>query len=326
MEQRKIVFALNVLTTRSILLAKALGAKLCLIRSSPPYIDLAAKINDQLETVKPHSVVVQLPTGPLLLSVLMMKSFKKGFKLIADVHTGFLTAQFEFSKHGILNAPFKGLLEYVDVILLHNETNYFLLPKKLAPKATVLYDPFYTLQELVKDTDCKMDLGLDEYALFPASWHPDEPINDLIHMWDSLQISIPLVVTGRPPPRILASIRRLGIGKNVFFTGYLDYGAYLGILLNSKFVLSATTSDLDAQCSSFEALACGKPILASNTLALKSVLGDSAVYFDVHQPSSLLDAENVLLSNYQFYRSKVQDKAVELERQIKKTIQEIHDK
>ena len=318
------MFALNALSTRSIWLAKALGAELCLLRSTPPYIDLPAKINDQLKIVKPHSVVVQLPTGPLLLSVLMMKTFKKDFKLIADVHTGFLTARCALSKHDILNTPFKGFLNYVDVILLHNETNYHLLPKAMVSKATVLYDPFFAARDMIKETSYKTNLGLNEYALFPASWHPDEPIGDLVKMWVSLKISIPLVVTGRPRLHILDSIQNFGNIENIKFTGYLDYESYLMTLSKSKIVLSITTSNLDAQCSSFEALAFGKPILASNTLALMSILKDSAIYFNLGNPSSLFNGISLILSNYQTYVNKVQSRASKLEEQIRRTLQKIN--
>jgi len=306
-------------------LARALNAKLYLLRSKPPYLDLASKIVNTINEGV-DALIVQLPTGPLLLASILSKNLVKNVdvKVVADAHTGFLTTRFnlKFQKHFVLNYPFKLLLSYTDLILVHNETNYKLLPRRLYSKTLVLYDPFYVIEGFFSKERCE-DLKLrgflkkGEYAMYPASWHPDEPIEFLVEAWASSSIPIPLVISGRPRQQILRRIGEHLQTHKIILSGYIeDYGKYLCLLSRALFVVSATTSNFDMQCSAYEALALGKPIAASNGFAIRSVLRDAPVYFN-YDKESLHKAVSSLLKNYDY----VLDRTIMLAKSLKEKIE-----
>jgi len=305
------------------LLARALNARLYLLKSKPPYFDLTPKvvsiINEGIDTL-----IIQLPTGPLLFSSVLSKNLAKNsdIKIVADTHTGFLTAEFKLriSKHSILNAPFKTFLHYVDRIIIHNETNYKLMPSKFHFKALVLYDPFYVIKEFFDEKNCGNFELNREYAVYPASWHPDEPIEFLVEAWTRSNTPIPLVITGSPRQQILKKIWKHVQTRKIILSGYIeDYRKYLCLLSGALFIVSATTSNFDMQCSAYEALALGKPLVASNRSAIRSVLRDIPVYFD-YDKESLHKAVSDLLKDYDRVLNRTCTFAKELEERIKHQI------
>ena len=90
------------------------------------------------------------------------------------------------------------------------------------------------------------------------------------------------------------------------------------VLTKSTLIISASSSQLDTQASAYEALAFKKPVVASNILALKLILRDSASYFDIDNPRSLRDAIIDVLNDYEYYSSKIAILALRLENRIKK--------
>ncbi len=316
-----IVLALNDVSTRSRLLAWALESPLIQIRSPPPYVDLVPKLSRIISRYKPRKVVVQLPVGPMLFSVLVVKRLVGGFKVIADTHTGFYTGSM-LTRHGLLNAPFRGLLRYVDLILLHNELNKSFIGG-LNDKAMVLYDPFYVIEGYVGENgNCSLDeanLGNHRYVVYPVSWHPDEPIEWIVKAWGNIETDTRLVLTGRPDIGVLKKIIQYVHRGNVILTGYLDVNDYYCLLARSEFIITATMSHLDMQCSAYEALALRKPILASDTAALKLVLRDSAVYFD-YDMLSLRNAIRVLEDNLDLYKARITERSVELKEEVLNSI------
>ena len=320
--------ALNSISTRTRLLARALNAKLYLLKSKPPYFDLTSKIvsivSESIDTL-----IIQLPTGPLLLASVLSKSLAKNndIKIVADTHTGFLTAEFKLriSKHSILNAPFKTFLRYVDLIIIHNETNYKLMPSRFHLKTLILYDPFYVIKEFFNEKNCgNFELSClknREYAVYPASWHPDEPMEFLVEAWTRSNVSIPLVITGNPRQQILKKIWKHVQTRKIILSGYIeDYRKYLCLLSGALFAVSATTSNFDMQCSAYEALALGKPLVASNRSAIRSVLRDIPVYFD-YDKESLHKAVSNLLKDYEHVLNRTHAFAMKLEEKIKYQIE-----
>ena len=325
------LLALNVVSTRTRWLAKALNANLYLLKSRPPYFNLVSKIFNIINENDIDTLIIQLPTGPLLFASVLSKKLttNKELRIIADVHTGFLSAKLNLviTKHDILNAPFKPFLRYSDFIIIHNETNYNLLPYEFHYKTIVLYDPFYIVRKFFAEKNCdnfemKYLKNKDEkYAVYPASWHPDEPIEFLVKAWAHTDIPISLVITGRPQQQILEKIREHVQIPKIIFTDYIkDYRKYLCLLSKALFIVSATYSDFDMQCSAYEALAIGKPIIASNKLAMRTVLGDIPVYFN-YSKESLYKAVSFLLENYDYVQSKTSVLTKRLEEKVKSQVE-----
>ena len=318
------MLALNGVSSRSLWLARAIDAELCLLKCKPPYLNLEVQILKILAKYAPREIVIQLPSGPLLGAALSARVLRRDAKVIADVHTGFLVYRWYGRMHRLLNKPFVPLLRYADLVLLHNATNFGYLPCGAHQRATVLYDPFYVVRQLVQDASSCRSFDLGEYCVFPASWHADEPIERLIRLWAEHHLQPTLVVTGHPRPRVVNQVLKyVGRSKGIVLTGHLEYADFLTLVANSRFVISLTMSDFDSQASSYEALAFGKPIVASETLALKMTLDGCATYFQIDDPIGLCTSVTSILDNYDAYVKKVSHLAETLECQIRKRIMEV---
>ncbi len=319
---KTIVLSLNLVSPRTELLARALKADLEVIRSKPPYLLLLARVLFLIKPKRTDQVIIQLPTGPLLFAMSVVKLLHLTKRLVADVHTGFLSA-FELSKHGLLNGPFRGFLKYADLIIIHNETNWNLLPKNVTQKTVVLYDPFYTINKNLALADASVNSleRLVRFAVFPASWHPDEPILSLIDAWSRFVTQITLVITGRSKPDIIAKISSQGFATRVILTGQLASETYFRLVAGSEFVVVATTSEYDAQASSYEALAFSKPIVATDTRAIRLTIGDAAAYFDISKPESLAAAVDNVVNNHTEYEAKSRSRSIQIEKETRDGIE-----
>ncbi|MCL5067940.1 MAG: glycosyltransferase [Thaumarchaeota archaeon] len=242
-------------------------------------------------------------------------------RLVADVHTGFLSG-LSLTRHGLLNGLFTGFLKYVDLVIIHNETNLSLIPNGTVNKTIVLYDPFFAVMEnqaLTEDLPRALQ-GLVKFAVFPASWHPDEPIISLLDAWTRFVPGIKLVVTGHPNLDIMARISKK-VGHEIVFTGYLSHEAYLGLVSKSRFLVSASTSEYDAQASSYEALSFSKPIVATETRAIKLTIGNAAAYFDLAKPETLAHAVDNVMNNYYEYEARSRARSTLIEKETRDVIQ-----
>src|SRR5207253_1313277 len=93
-----IVLALNVVSPRTRMIASSLGAELTVLKSKPPYVLLLPLLTVLLKRKRPGQVIIELPAGPLLLAVTIAKFLGLVNRVVADVHTGFLSG-LALSKH-----------------------------------------------------------------------------------------------------------------------------------------------------------------------------------------------------------------------------------
>ncbi|KSW10778.1 hypothetical protein CF15_08365 [Pyrodictium occultum] len=257
-------------------LARALGAGLLFLRDRPPYIRAWRETARALEEARPDAVVVQLPQGPLLLRVATLAG-RLGFRVVADVHTGFLVYS---SPAGLLlNRPFRGLLRRADLVLAHNEPEARLLGRAGLPgeRVLVVYDPLPRPPARLERP--ALDLGDGGYILVPASWAPDEPLELVARGF--LASGAPggyrLVVTGDPGrrPGLHRRLRRLARESrgSIVLTGFLPEPQYAWLLSHAAAVVAATTREYTMLSAAWEAVAYRKPLLASATGTLREVLG-----------------------------------------------------
>ena len=136
----KIFIAWRALAGRTKRLAKLLNIKLLFIRDKPPYIIATLKTIISLLKTKPKSILIQLPQGPLLLTVSIFKKLLK-YRLVADLHTAFLFHT--RLKEKVLNKPFIPCLRTCDLVLVHNSEikKNFIKDKIVNKKTVVLHDP-----------------------------------------------------------------------------------------------------------------------------------------------------------------------------------------
>ena len=262
-------------------LVNELGVELVFYADRPPYISAFVETKKFLETERPSIVFVQLPQGPLLWITCKL-SGKLGFKVVADVHSGFVyTTTF---KGLVLNKPFNYLLRQTDLVLAHNELqrNYMIDKIKLDEgKTIVVYDPIPKPAKEVKEEYVE-DLEPGEYIVFPASWASDEPLDFIVREFLSAKTSseYKLVITNDYRRNMKLYRRVLGVlGKSnayskVVIPGYLDDSKYQWILRNSKAILAATSMEYTMLSAIWEAVGFNKPFIASETNTIRSIVGN----------------------------------------------------
>ncbi len=212
--------ALRKLSRRTVDLARTLGMKMLAIPCSTLYLDGLAKVSKVIKILRPRVVVAQLPQGPLLWILVKLRNHY-GYRLVADVHTGFLV--YDDWRGYVLNRPFVKYLRYADLVLVHNEDIIELLPTEVRRKAMVLYDPPPRIDfPLRKVFDFR-------YAVFPCSWSRDEDVEYVIREFLAVDTDLKLVVTGDYRKRIDV-YRRYAGSERIVFTGYVDRVTYYSIL------------------------------------------------------------------------------------------------
>ena len=274
------VIAWKKLSTRSELLAKALNGRLWFFRDNLPYARAFAKTLLKVVREKPSVIVVQLPQGPLLLEAYLLKKLI-GCKVVADAHTGFLISTDWKGK--LLNAPFVKLLPTADIVVAHNEDQLALIPTKVKNKTIVVFDPWY----LIMPQAIKSATKQEPYVVFPASFAPDEPIEEIIESINKFNLNVKMYITGswkrKPELKKYASER-------IIFTGFLPSKKFNSLIANAVAIITGTTREYTVLMSGWEAVAYSKPLAVTTTVTLKNLFGDYATFYDWKNPESIAEA------------------------------------
>lgn len=274
------------LSRRTILLSKYLGVGFILIRDSPPYLRAFLSTLNIVRKRRYNIILAQLPQGPLLASLALLKKFYK-FNLYADVHTGFLV--YDNIRGYILNKPFCHMLSYCDSIVLHNYTIYEeVIPKKLRRRCIVVYDPWPLLEDFKRY--CPSVCEESEYLVFPASFAPDEPLDEVLSVLSKMK-KVKVYVTGNARKR--KDIVMKYKSDNIIFTGYIPDEEYYRLLCCAKAVITGTKREYTALMSAWEALAFNKPLALSYTRTLYKIFAGYAHFYNLEDSESI---ENAIIS------------------------------
>jgi glycosyltransferase involved in cell wall biosynthesis len=107
-----------------------------------------------------------------------------------------------------------------------------------------------------------------------------------------------LVLAGKQSARaapVLEKINRLGLSDAVVFTGYLGESD-LNLLYNRAALFIYPSLYEGFGLPPLEAMACGCPVVASNTSSIPEVLGDAALLVDPTSTTAITDAMRAVLS------------------------------
>ncbi len=246
--------AFSSVASRSRRIASKLNIPLIFYRDRFPYVFSSILTMIKILRAKPKSVILQLTQGPILFLFIILKKLIK-FKLIGDVHSGFLI--YLNLKGKILNFAFSKLIDNLDLIIVHNKEILKIISKK--NKTFLLYDPLINDVEELKIRKNKT------FVFVPIMKKPDEPIRELIKASEELKSDFVFISTGKKI-------------ENIKYLGYLSYENYLKVLKTCDIVLALTKREFTLLSIIFEAISLGKPIIASETLTIKNFLKENALY------------------------------------------------
>jgi len=123
----------------------------------------------------------------------------------------------------------------------------------------------------------------ENYILFVGRADPYKNLIGLIKAYDILlkkyKIDNKLVVVGEKDPRYLNAynlVKDLKLDGKILFWGYADQKHIMDIYLNSSVLVMPSFYE-GFGLPAIEAMACGVPVIVSNTPALKEVAGDGAI-------------------------------------------------
>jgi glycosyltransferase involved in cell wall biosynthesis len=122
-------------------------------------------------------------------------------------------------------------------------------------------------------------------VVFVCSYAPDEPYLELIEAAGLLDPAVTVYVTGdhrRLPPA-------LEVPANVRLTGYLSEQDYEDLLRGADIVVDLTRMENCLVCGAYEAVAVERPLVTSDTRALRAYFNRGTVY-TAHTAQSLATA------------------------------------
>ena len=141
----------------------------------------------------------------------------------------------------------------------------------------------------------KHGLEPESYLLYPANFWPHKNHELLLTAFGMYRSRHPesrlkLVLTGAPGPRMVFledASRRMGLAEHVIFAGYVPDEEFAALLYGCRGLIFPSLYE-GFGMPLLEAMAAGKPVLASNATSLPEVAGRAAALFDPRKPREIV--------------------------------------
>ncbi len=148
----------------------------------------------------------------------------------------------------------------------------------------------------------RLGLTAERYLLYPANFWPHKNHRMLLTAFGMFTAGRPearlkLVLTGADTGlrrELGEAVTRMGLADKVVFAGYVSDDELAALLTGAKALIFPSLFE-GFGMPLVEAMALGKPILASNVTSLPEVGGEAALYFDPRRPDAIVAAITRLL-------------------------------
>lgn len=231
---------------------------------------------------RPRLLFIQCPSFVLGLWAVAVKRFA-GFTLVVDLHT-------EAVEPFILSFPFyRALLRFI-----HRSADYCVVSNgalkavvdRTGGKALILPDKLPALGGAAPAS------SPTPLVVFVCTYSPDEPYREVIAAARIIGPAVTVLVTGHPRGFVPDS----PLPPHVRLTGFLSDAAYADLLRSADVLVDLTSAENCLLCGAYEAVALEKPLVTSDTRALREYFRLGTVYAR-HDPQSLASAIAYAMSN-----------------------------
>jgi len=240
-----------------------------------------------LANEKPNIIFVQNPSLVLAsLSVLIAYMFKK--VLIIDTHNaGLFPLE---GQYRLLNWIASKITSCGDLSIVSNhELEKYVVDQ--GGKAIAIPDP---IPKIIAH-ESKPKLKGETNILFVCSWAKDEPYLEVLRAAESVDNGTYIYVTGNSKGR--EKLYGDELPESVVMTGYVSEKEYTDLLYACDVVMVLTRRENCLLCGAYEGVAAGKPLIISNTLALKQHFNKGCVFVK-NNPGEILEAIDTVKQNY----------------------------
>ena len=186
--------------------------------------------------------------------------------LVLDAHTGAVL------RGGRVRRSFVWLARRADIVVVASESLRDRLVEDTGIHALAVHDPLPTGSGDLStpETASRGHQNGGGRVVYPAGWRSDEPVEAVLDAARRLP-SVSFAITGRPPAG-------LAVPANVRLTGFLADDEYDELVRGADVVLALTTRSLTMQRAGYEALAHGRPLVASDTDVLREFFTRGTVF------------------------------------------------
>jgi len=181
-----------------------------------------------------------------------------------------------------------------------------------ADKIKVIYNGYDKLKYNTSDYGGKeifKNYGLSNYFLVVGPTYPHKNIELLIQAYselpDALKIKHAMGSAGGKRPyidNIKCLVHKLGLEKEINFLGYVPQ-QFMAPLYKEAFALIFPSLYEGFGFPLLEAMACGCPVITSNTSSMPEVCGDAAFYINPLEKMAMIDAMTSLENDPGLYTS-----------------------
>lgn len=245
---------------------------------------------------------VQNPSFVLAFFGVFWTRLLRGKRVVVDAHNSAL----DFCNHESwwIRQLARYSIKHADIVIVTNGA----LAKQVehfGGRATVLQDPVPQLEACATQGQIK-----PRQVVFITTWASDEPVAEMLRAAVDLGPTIDCYFTGRCK---LPEAQRSALPPNVHLTGFLSEEDYLRLIGTAAVIVDLTTRENCLVCGAYEALAVRRPLVVSDSAALRELLADSAIYCDNTSEQIVRAVTKALEESQQIVERSVQ-RSTELDR------------
>lgn len=220
---------------------------------------------------RPKGIIVQNPSVVLAFWAVLMRRILE-YRLVVDAHNEGIRPFYQ--KLGRIQFIYKLIQKGADLTLVTNER----LAEVVRRNGGV---PFVLQDRLPVFPDAAATALRGKYKIVCISTYAkDEPYQAVIEAARGLSPDYVVYFTGNDKRLSPEVVRHLP--SNVILTGYLSEEAYIGLLKGCDVVVDLTSLEDCLVCGAYEAVALGKPLVLTDTTALRDYFYKGSVYTQNH--------------------------------------------